>query len=315
MAYAQYNNPSLLDIPALICNFAVDVLGWQLVGDTEIRPPQMDADLHFEVTATVAGGHSRYREYFSVALRRGSVQLGATASANSPYINTVFQLPSRLYLFGGDMPENYLAAVVEYSPGFFRHLYMGYVEKIGNYSGGEVTAGSFFSKDNNSATSYATQSSLYPFSGLLGGTSYNPPHKGMMRIVADEVGGESICAFSAPDRNNNGNLTSGSILGGFSDNTNRNGVFLGNSPFSGTSQLTPINLFRCLPSNRVQPVGRPAGIRLVNIKSLDPNTSVIIGDTTWRVFPVFKKTNTGTAAGANYTDESSYIVGLAYQEG
>src|SRR5690606_35716827 len=53
----------------------------------------------------------------------------------------VAQTPTKLFLISMLTPEPYLAIVVEYGYNSYRHLYLGNMEKVGNYSGGEIIGG------------------------------------------------------------------------------------------------------------------------------------------------------------------------------
>ena len=47
---------------------------------------------------------------------------------------------------------------------------------------------------------------------------------------------------------------------------------------------------------------------------IDIAQTISVGGKTWRCFPVFKKYMTTSVDTSNYSDETSYIVGMAYLE-
>ena len=111
------------------------------------------------------------------------------------------------------------------------------------------------------------------------------------------------------------------VYGGFKDDINDGFVAFGISPFAGSSILTPINLYA--PRNPgvgvgFAPMGRPAGVRMVNMRDLNPGSQIVVGAVNWRVFPAFSKNasvNPGNPTAGNYpTFESSHYVGYAYPE-
>lgn len=309
MAYSVNTTPTLETIPGIVEDFVVNTLGWSYVGPGEFRPTGMEGDLTFKIASFNSGGSTRYQERVTGSLLRSGVLVGNATTIFSPYINAAYQQPSRVFLHGGDSPAPYLGVVVEYDPGFFRHLYLGYLEKIGELEGGEVLGGGNFTKAANVSASYLDSRNTYPF-GAAAGT--NAPidftSKGGVRLR--ESGVESFLDFNLKT-NTTSAATPGRVLGGFSDNYNKMYLANSQSPFSGASLLVPINLLRTLPESKFQPIGRPAGVRMVSMAGLDAGSVVTAGGKTWRCYPVFKK-GPSTPVGANYPDESSYIVGQAY---
>src|SRR5690606_18580462 len=90
-------------------------------------------------------------------------------------------------LFGAITPTPFIAAVIEYAPGFFRQLYLGYMEKIGDYTGGEVISGNTYYV-GNAANLYDRNEHQYLFGGLQGAQTAS--QAGGVRLVHDDIGGE-----------------------------------------------------------------------------------------------------------------------------
>ena len=135
-----------------------------------------------------------------------------------------------------------------------------------------------------------------------------------MRIMHPDVGADAIVFNSSMSGRDAGNLVANRVLGGFRDNINDGKLANGLSTFAGSSIIIPINTYRTLEANRVQPIGRPAGVRMIRMDYIDIAQTISVGGKTWRCFPVFKKHMTTSVDTSNYSDETSYIVGMAYLE-
>lgn len=310
MAYLVNTTPTLETIPQDIISFAVNVLGWSEINMGVVAAPGADAGVGFEVSYDLVGAtNSRYRQQLLIHLVKDGVRVNSTPIC-VPYIAGAFQSPTRLHLFGGQESAPYLGVAIEFSPGFFRHGYLGYMEKIGTYGGGEITASSYFTKANTSSESY-TARHKYPFSGSYIG---KPIEESCARIIHPDVGGDGLVLVAAHNGRSAGSLVANRALGGFLDNINDGKLANGLSTFAGSSILIPINMYRTLEADRVQPIGRPAGVRMIRMDYIDVAQTISVGGKTWRCFPVFKKYMTTSVSTANYSDETSYIVGMAYLE-
>lgn len=310
MAYLVNTTPTLETIPQDIISFAVNVLGWSEISTGVVAAPGADAGVGFEVSYDLVGAaNSRYQQQLRIHLVKDGVRVNSTPIC-VPYIAGAFQSPTRLHLFGGQESAPYLGVAIEFSPGFFRHGYLGYLEKIGTYGGGEITTSSYFIKNNGYSKSYIDQHK-YPFSGDYIGKSIE---ESCVRILHPDVEGDGLVLVAAHNGRSAGSLVANRALGGFLDNINDGKLANGLSTFAGSSILIPINMYRTLEVNRVQPIGRPAGVRMIRIDYIDIAQTISVGGKTWRCFPVFKKQMTTSVSTANYSDETSHIVGMAYLE-
>lgn len=311
MAYLLNTTPTLETIPQDIISFAVNVLGWSEISTGVVAAPGADAGVGFEVSYDLVGAaNSRYRQQLLIHLVKDGVRVNSTPIC-VPYIAGAFQSPTRLHLFGGQESAPYLGVAIEFSPGFFRHGYLGYMEKIGTYGGGEITTSSYFTKSTANSRDYSADDHKYPFSGVY---HLKPTNEGCVRIMHPDVGADAIVFNSSMSGRGSSDLIANRVLGGFRDNINDGKLANGLSTFAGSSILTPINMYRTLESNRVQPIGRPAGVRMIRMDYIDIAQTISVGGKTWRCFPVFKKQMTTSVSTANYSDETSYIVGMAYLE-
>lgn len=310
MAYYVNVTPTNEGIPQNIVDFAINTLGWNEISTGVVAAPGADAGVGFKFTYELVGAaSSRYRQQLLVHLVKDGVIANSTPLC-VPYIGGAFQTPTRLHLFGGVAPTPYLGIAIEFSPGFFRHGFAGYLEKVGDYSGGEVVTSSFFGKRSSQNHAYGSSEHKYPFSGVYGARSQA---EGGVRLVHSTLESEPVTAFGAALYRDS-KLIAGRALGGFTDNINDEKLARGSSTFAGAHILVPINMFRSLPENRVQPIGRPSGVRMIRMDNLDPAAPISVGNKTWRCFPVFKKHLTTSVSTSNYSDETSYVIGIAYQE-
>lgn len=311
MAYYVNVTPTNEGIPQNIVDFAINTLGWNEISTGVVAAPGADAGVGFKFTYELIGVPSnRYHQQLLVHLVKDGVIANSTPLC-VPYIGGTYQTPTRLHLFGGVAPTPYLGIAIEFSPGMFRHGYVGYLEKIGSYGGAEVITSSYFTKYTSGGYSYSSYEHKYPFSGMY---FRRPETEGCVRIVHADVGADDIVLTSASGRRDASNIVANRTFGGFFDNINDEKLARGSSTFAGSHILVPINMFRSLPENRVQPIGRPSGVRMIRMDNLDPAAPISVGNKTWRCFPVFKKYLTTGVDTSNYSDETSYVIGIAYLE-
>lgn len=313
MAYYVNTSPTLEGIPQDIINFAINTLDWIEISPGVIAAPGADTGIGFLLESRTNGATARYQRDVQVSVVKDGTAQGHIASAYVPYISSGYVSPTRLHIFGGVSGEPYIGVAIEFTPGLYRHLYFGYMEKLGSYGGGEIVSGSYWSKNSAPSRSYNHTSHKYPFRGVVSTVPYDDV-QGVLRAVHGELGGEAYLINHAATSRGIGSVpTVDRTLGGFGDNIIETSLAVGTNPLVGSRLLVPINMFRVLPSSRYQPLGRPAGVRMINIADIDPAAPISVGGKTWRCFPVFKKGDSGNVGG-DYSDESSYIIGIAYLE-
>lgn len=252
-----------------------------------------------------------------------TVVMSGTTYVRRPTINAVALAPTKVTIFGGLTPEPYIAVVVWFGDNLFRHIYFGYMEKVGDYSGGEV-----FSSANGPIATYQQGSIYYRDMSrvhyLFGGRQSNVADGqvgGIKAVHADNA--SSFRRFRGPTDGLSGALTNFSnddVIGGFGDDLNDGYLARARSPFAGVSPLVPINLYAPVPiigDVSLRPLGCPAGVRMVNMRDLPIEAEIEISGETWHVYPAFARSvetqmPIGTGNWRSY--ETSYMVGYAYLE-
>lgn len=337
MAYQEYAINSLTDIPAIVSAFASD-LGWDVPAEATLRHPNYEGNgpggLSFKLTADVDGLTHNLRWTCATppyAAKSATLRSPVLSTVAAPTVGTV-QLPTKLFLISMLTPEPYIAIVVEYGYNLYRHLYFGFMEKIGNYSGGEVISAS---NGNVGATVYSTRIWYDD-----GGSSYSGCHYlfNWYNSVwsADGSGGVHVEHADNPNKWRNFRRAStipaseswttpfsgADALGGFGDSVNDAYASKGKNALAGANVLTPINLLATQPVTgdmRFVPIGCPAGVRLINIEELEAQTTAEVGGETWHVFAAHRKSSDLYTRGPvtnNWrypVSESSYYLGYAYR--
>jgi len=296
--YEAHNITDMTDIPPLFGTFA-SAVGWSTdltdVNAPKFWHPTAPSPLHFVLTppsnqalrvaldsafwtedsnSEIGGAELPYAESFS-PLR------GASPGA---YLD-----PTVVYFIGSLLPEPYLHVVVQYGTNLFRHMYVGHMEKIGDYTGGEVWCGTEGPAQSNQADidyrnadhmkylfSYNTRRKIAGQNGAIHVEHADEPH----RLRTFDGGSFSNTPITVMDGTE--------VLGGFNDDINDGYVARGRSPFAGQTVLGPINLYYSKPvigDTSFIPIGRPAGIRHVNVQDIEPGAEVVVGGELWRVFP------------------------------
>lgn len=321
--FQEYNIAALTDILPLLEGFAEDA-GWTVgsdAGNPTFTPPGGSTAIKCRYIQTGTGASQRQALFLDmpadvpvISAYITNPRTGTNAAAPG------HTQPTKLCLFGD---ARFIAIVVAYGYNRYRHLYMGVMEHLGDYTGREVISGVnvFDSHSTSQNVSFRDTTAQYLFGAthtISGGIPWNnAAWQGGVHIVhADEpdpwrdfVRPASPSTFS-PDF----------AAGGFKDDVNDGFLARAKSEYAGQHVLTPINLYAAAPSNNWRPLGRPPGVRLVLMEGVDPEQSIIVGTKQWRVFPHSTKRLTptypvGDGVIGRYPDEDgSYLVGYAYQE-
>jgi hypothetical protein len=316
MSYSLTAISSILEVPALFSAFA-NTNGFitdNTVPDQPIitAPDPTDA-VSFRVRALEAGlTHTLTIEPVD------DPDVTGLAFFNSPRINNVVSTPTAVAFIGGQLPQPFIACVVFYGDNLVRHLYYGYMEKLGGYTGGEViSASNAPNAPSPSPRTYRDNSYLFngrqantalaQSGGVLARHAGNPTPFRRFRATT------SLSPITA--------FTNGDAIGGFGDDVNDGYMVRGRSPFAGLNLLSPINLFAPEPilgECSFRPLGTPAGVRLVNMRDLAVGARIEIAGEYWRCYPATRRsTDTTMPVGTgNYLSrETSFMVGYAYYEG
>lgn len=331
MAFEEHIITSLSEIPSLVEAFATSV-GWDVASGPVIRHPNYEGagpgGIAFSLTSASSGLERDliWSSSGGITTSRALIRAPILSARTSPFTPYVLS-PSRVFLISMLTPEPYLAIVVEFGPNQYRHLYLGFMEKIGNYEGGEVISGcgSMIAASNSDPLWHDRQGNMFLFEG----------HQGIM-VRADSGGVHIDHADNATpwrrfrtanavesDGIDFGTFDAGEVIGGFGDSVIDHFVAKGKSAIAGSSLLVPINLLASAkPSSTVTRfinIGHPAGVRAVNIENMEPLSEVTIGSETWRIFAAIRKSPLLTllrpvGAGLQYrAEETSYNLGYAYR--
>jgi hypothetical protein len=310
MAYQTQNITTLAAIVAHVATFAA-LQGWTVSGGNTFTHPSLGGAISAILSSPSA-----------TQLRFTPQEAGAPyAEIRSPTLNSGEQSPTKLHMFIAQTPQPYIALVVEYGFNSYRHLYFGYAEKVGTYNGGEVVAASNHQRESNSngKTRYDGMDHQYLCRG----------HQ--QRFLTGQAGGVRVSHLNNAtlwrqfdEDVDNLNLASEYLdttaFGGYGDGVNDGYVMHGQSPFLGANILIPIDLVapRFPGANpHMSPLGRPAGVRMVNMRDLEPGAQIVVGAQNWRVFSAHSKQSFDTpvyGVGNYPITETSYYVGYAYPE-
>lgn len=342
MAYQEYTITTLADIPSLVAGFAA-TLGWDVQAGTVLRHPNFNGagpgGLAFKLTAQdtpeMYGGPLTHKDLFwtctTDATKSAGIRAPVLATEAAPTIGVV-QSPTKLFLIGLIEPEPYIAIVVEFGYNLYRHLYLGYMEKQGIYTGGAVISGCSgpFGAENTDVQAFANNRCTFLFRGhnFSNDPSYCYDEKfyGGVEVNAAENAVPWRKFFNNKRQGGSGNsigiATGAEAFGGFGDGINDPYVAKGQNRIAGAVVLSPINLYisRMITGNwRLRGIGRPAGVRMVNIKEMEPQASFSIADDNFYSFAARSKNNSiwqprpGNDGRRYRLWESTYFLGYAYK--
>lgn len=329
MAYSEHIISQMSDIPTLVHAFAT-ALGFDVSGTTSspiVRHPNYNGagpgGVAFALSSITSGVNRDLRwtaqETISGIVPKARIRAPIFATNAAPS-TAIIQQPQKVYLMGMLSPEPYIAIVTEHGYNLYRHLYLGFMEKIGNYGGGEV-----ISSQNG-------PSQVAGIIDMTSRTSKNFLFSNIQNFWADDESG-GVRVVHADNtvtwrrfRNPRGTFVPSSyigdeVLGGFGDSINDPLVSKGLSQFSGAAILTPINLFttqQVTGDIRFRAIGKPSGVRMINNQFIEPKAVLSIGAETWRAFAATSKQDSGNEPVAGYSvgyrlSESSVYLGYAYR--
>ena len=336
MAYAEHTISDMSEIPALALAFASD-LGWIVSGSTMRHPNYEGAGpggLTFTCEHALGTGVAPGLPPVLNRIMWSCDGPGNSAFAAQPRFSTVEepagifpQAPTKLFLIGMMTPEPYVAMVIEFGYNLYRHLYAGFMEKIGDYSGGEVISGHNCPvKAYNGSLLWCDSAATHGmFRGQKSDVALRADNGGVHCPHADNAADWRSFMSAAYHNNTMDNLYDGlEAVGGFGDGLNDMHVARGLNPISGVAVLAPINLYatqKVLGDVRFRPLGRPAGVRLINIANLPAQAETTISTETWHSFAATSKRDTAADMPSAYAGfesglrlfESSYHLGYAYR--
>lgn len=233
-----------------------------------------------------------------------------------------------LHLFGSTSPDpDVVYCVLEYTPGIYRHFAFGNVEKFGTWTGGEFVSGHQWTR-YNSGQDLDVPSSTY-HSVLLDGAYVNGDGQGTPYKRA----GATVHCESLPNQDVAGKWGAVGYAYGMTTPANltdtagedmltlyggcRNGPAVAQFGWQepdiskGYIPIIPIELYYVDTStspDNYHYLGRLANCGHIQMKGLDPNSTITIGADTWRVFPAVRKSRVGG------NNEESWWMGLIYKQ-
>lgn len=264
--------------------------------------------------------------------------------------------PSKVTMFGfhptgawtQGQKNPWIALVFTYEFNYYRHVYLGHMDRAGGYTGGEVMSianGPDYRvpaygipvptpvKQRDSAFAHH-----FGANNKMASTGPNPTLPGVPLVhVAHANNPYPYRPLTALSFYDTGNAVLGPAeplpggvmpgwpafaLGGFGDGPNDPLMEMSHGEACNAHILTPINLYMTDLSGRYVPLGSPAGIRFANMRDIAPEQSIAIGNDLWRVFPeIHRSVEPLTRATMDTTDglgqkrrQSSWLVGYAYPE-
>lgn len=332
MAYREYSINALADIPAIVAAFATEV-GWNVFDGDTLRHPNYEGNgpggLAFKLTTNIDGlNHFLRWECVTAGFtdKRATIRSPIYSTVAAPAVATT-QIPTKLFLISMLTPEPYIAIVVEYGYNLYRHLYLGFMEKIGNYSGGEVIGASngYYGTLSTSRDWWEDDYHQYLFTCNQG--IWTEAASGGVHIDHADNASPWRHFKRKADIDTTGNWTNwlagNEAFGGFMDSFNDFYPQKGKNSLAGANVLSPISLFATqlvTGDIRFIPIGNPAGVRLINIEELEAQAVAEVGGETWYTFACHRKSSDlydrhpGGGSNNRYPiSETSYYLGYAYR--
>ena len=351
MAYQEYAIASLDDIPATVAAFATD-LGWNVTysgGKPVLRDPDYLGPglvggpgfrLGVERPPSTGSGSLNGIGYankfvdlvwdFSTgettdkAVMRSPI-IGDAQNYQEPRVAT----PTKLFLIGMMTPRPYIAIIVQFGYNLYRHLYMGLMEKQGVYENGAVISAvnGMFRQVNGDGYWLTLEDEQFLFNGF--NTWASPGMNGGVMVDSNTLT-QKWRRFRSNYMNSNPvnwyqQLNGTEAFGGFRDGQPHAMVTKGKNSYAGAQVLVPMNLMvtRMLTNEfRLKPIGRPPGVRMVNIAELEPEAQVEVGGERWYSFAAISKQNdnynrryylNNNQYSVSRMQETSYNLGYAYR--
>jgi hypothetical protein len=322
--YSVNNISALTDVTALVLAFAT-ARGWTVSGSTLQIPGGKTFQISVDMSAATNGGKNRI--YITDVVTNSIFTWTSAPQLNGSENSPVVSNPTKLHLYGSDSPHTdgaYIGIIIEFGFNSFRHMYIGKVKKLGNYTDGDVISSNYFPQ----MIPQNFQSIANPY---LNGFKY------LFGAITQQIGG-----WSGPTGNQSGGVyvnhadnantfrrfdsrfdqfAGNQVIGGHGDGINDTFVSCSNSPFAGGVILNPINLFAIKDNDTINykiiPIGSINGVFLIDMLNLDVGQLVTIAGKSYRCFPELRKKQNPKVFGLPLTwfpEETSGNLGLAYLE-
>lgn len=326
MSYAEVNTTNAAEVLAAIFDFADITLGWTVdEPNGDMTPTGKDT---YRLTHS-SSGSSPQRNWFTTVnpaatTRKAMCEWPLSWNSGAGTLNYV--APTRTFLFGDSVEEPWMSAVVEFGFNNYRHMYFGHANRLGAYTNGWLIYSNWYPNYTNIACGPGNQDIAYMFRAYRT-TSRNETASlkancgGIAVVHADNTAGDFRRFFMGINSINSpfDSVVGDEVFGGTTDGIIGALEKRGRAPFAGANILWPFNLFAVQGATtedaELFPLGEASGIRGVNMDGLEPLQEIIIGTTTWKVFPEFVKGDDASVAKGSLgecTKISSGILGLAY---
>jgi hypothetical protein len=332
MAYSEHIISFMTDIPPLVHAFASS-LGFDVTGTTAepiVRHPNFGGagpgGVAFKCYSTTSGNNRNVlweaQESIGGVTPKAIIRAPIFATPAAPS-TPLIQHPTKLHLIGMLTPEPYIAIITEHGYNLHRHLYLGFMEKIGDYVGGEVISSqngpAIAETGSTNLLSRTTKNHLFSSRQFL----WSASESGGVRIL-DGDNAVTWRRFRNPRAISSiaTGFVGDEVMGGFGDSINDPLIAKALCQYSGANILVPVNLYATQPVTgeiRFRPIGRPPGVRFCNMHFLEPQTIMNIGTEVWRAFAGTSKRDTQTEPAATSSStvyrqyESSQYLGYAYR--
>ncbi|MCE5420251.1 MAG: hypothetical protein JJ713_05640 [Acidithiobacillus sp.] len=194
------------------------------------------------------------------------------------------------HLLAASSPD-FIALVVEVSPGIYHHLAFGAIATYGSTAGGEFVSGSFGLKDD---TESYRQDYLFGINNDYGGLpfmDYKINGMSYVRAVVDGVGSWFSLCRSSP-RSGKRCLSLWGEVGAKTDSNNNLGNRWWTCAPNGLNGLTPMLPFYLLverDNGFFSPIGYCPHLRYLNIRNYAPTQQFALGQEQWMVFPAHSR--------------------------
>lgn len=339
MAYTSHLITTLSEVVPLWAAFASSC-GWTVDNSTPAAPaithPGQPGSLPMRMKYETSGTYGRRLVVDSPS----STIITGSARMTSPVLNPTqtsggqsVSAPTRVHFMGSTTGTPYIATVVEFGYNSYRHVYVGFMEKSSSYGGGEVFSATWGIEDGGSITGnqigWAAPAGGKPLfnaaSSVNGGNN-----RGGVRVVHASVpipwrefrattgGGSDINGWANSTRD----IT---VFGGYLEGPNTGYAIAGKSEYAVSAVVAPIPLLLTVTIAGVlyfKNIGRPTGVRHINVENFEPGAQVSVGSRNFIVFPWMSKrptttVNFGTSALPSASRvpnfETSGYLGYAYE--
>lgn len=221
-------------------------------------------------------------EFLKIDVTGVAVPFGASAN----WLNPI----TKMHIHADDSGvEPWSLITFETAPGYFQHVYFGYVEKIGSYDGGAIADATHWSVARSSTSISPNWAWDGDHVGLLFDGYWDPDRNG---DYGGRAGGVEIDHVDAPGQTYLFNYAGNTHNCGGGWGNAHNGLlsYVEQSGVDGSINIHPVIIHANLNADGwVSPVGCVPGVRMINCQSFELGQVVTIGNQDWQIFPMCNK--------------------------